>query len=80
MGYSCSRGYAVEGKNHLTNKFEVIGLVKPGAGAVILVKSAVSDVVNLTKRDIVVFSGGSSDVSENNSNIALIITTLISIY
>jgi hypothetical protein len=33
----------VEVKNHLTNKFEVIGLVKPGAGAEVLLKSVTSD-------------------------------------
>jgi hypothetical protein len=55
----------------LTNKFEVIGLVKSDVGAEILVKSAMSDMVNLTKSDVVVFCGGSDDVSENNSNIAL---------
>jgi hypothetical protein len=58
-------------KNHLTKKSEVIGLVKPGAGAEILVKYAMSDTVNLTKSDVVVFCGGSNDVSKNNSNIAL---------
>jgi hypothetical protein len=61
----------VEVKNHLTNKFEVIGMVKPGAGAEKLVKSAMSDMANLTKSDAVVFCGGSNDVSKNNSNIAL---------
>lgn len=49
IGDSSARGYAVEVKNHLSDKIEAIGLVKPGAAAVILVKSAVSDIVNLTK-------------------------------
>jgi hypothetical protein len=46
IGDSHSRGYAVEVKSHLTNTFEVISLVKPGAGAEILVKSATSDKFN----------------------------------
>jgi hypothetical protein len=50
---------------------EVIGLVKPGVGVEILVKSAMRDMVNLTKSDVVVFCGGSNDVSKNSSNIAL---------
>jgi hypothetical protein len=49
IGDSHSRGHAMGVKNHLNNNFEVIGLVKSGAGAEILVKSALSDIVNLTK-------------------------------
>jgi hypothetical protein len=71
IGDSHSRGYAAEIKNHLTTNFEVIGLIKPGVGAEILMKSAMSDIVNVTRSDVVVFCGGSNDVSENNSNIAL---------
>jgi hypothetical protein len=40
-------------------------------GAEILVKSAMSDIVNLTKSDLVVFFGGSHDVHKNNFNTAL---------
>jgi hypothetical protein len=71
IGDSHSRGYKAQVKSHLTNKFEVIGLVKPGACAEILVKSAMSDIVSLTKSDVVVFYGGSNDVSKNSSSIAL---------
>jgi hypothetical protein len=49
-------------KNHLTVRFEEIGMVKPSAGAVILMKSAVNAIVNLIKSDTVVFCGGSNNV------------------
>jgi hypothetical protein len=62
MGDSHSRGLAKEVKNHLSKNFEVIGLVKPGTGAEIIVNSAMSDIANLTKSDVVVFCGGSNDV------------------
>jgi hypothetical protein len=71
IGNSHSRGYTTEVTNQPTNKFEVISLVKPGVSCEVLEKSAMSDMVNLTKSDIVVFCGGSSEVSKNNSNIAL---------
>lgn len=58
-------------KNHLRKNFEVSGLVKPGASAEILANSAMSDIANLTKSDVVVFCGGSNDVSQNNAKIAL---------
>jgi hypothetical protein len=61
----------MEVENHLSNNFEVTGLVKPGAGAEILVKCAMSDIVNLTKSDVIVFCGGSKDVSKNNASRAL---------
>jgi hypothetical protein len=45
IGNSQFRGYA----NHLNNKFEVNGLVKPGTGTDILVNSARNDIMKLTK-------------------------------
>jgi hypothetical protein len=71
IGDGHSRGYAGEVKNHLTTNFEVIGLIKSGVGAEIVVKYAMSDIVNLTKSDVVVFLGGSNDVGKNNFNTAL---------
>jgi hypothetical protein len=40
-------------KNHLRKNFEVSGLVKPGAGAEIVANSAMSDIANLTKSDVI---------------------------
>jgi hypothetical protein len=43
IGDRHSKGYSAEGKNHLTTNFKEIGLIKPGVGVEILVKSAMSD-------------------------------------
>jgi hypothetical protein len=45
--------------------------VKPGAGTVILVYSANSDIMSLSKSDVLIFSGGANDVGKNNSTKAL---------
>ena len=71
IGDSHLRGQAKKVKNHLNKNFEVISLVKPGAGVEILVNSANNDIMNLTKIDAVVLRGGSNDVSKNNTNVAL---------
>jgi lysophospholipase L1-like esterase len=71
IGDSHARGLAKEVRNHLKKNFEINGLVKPGAGAEILANSAMSEMVNLTKSDVIVFCGGSNDVSKNNANMAL---------
>jgi hypothetical protein len=71
IGDSHTRGLAKEVQYHLNKNFEVIGFVKPGAGAENIVNSAVSDIVNLSKSDVVVFCGGSNEVSKNMANVAL---------
>jgi hypothetical protein len=68
---SHARGLAKEVLNHVNKNFEVFGLVKPGMGAETIVKSAMSDIVNLSESDVVVFCGGSNDVSKNKASIAL---------
>jgi hypothetical protein len=71
IGDSHSRGLAKQMQYHLKKNFEVTGFVKPGAGAEEIVNLAMSDIVNLTKSDMVVFCGGSNDVSKNKANVAL---------
>jgi hypothetical protein len=71
IGDSHSRGLAKEVQNHVNKNFEVSGLVKPGTGAEIILNLATSDIVNLSKSDVVVFCGGSNDVSKNKVNVAL---------
>jgi hypothetical protein len=44
---------------------------KPGSGADIIMKSAVKEVMNLTKGDVIVFWGGDNNVCMNNSEIGL---------
>jgi hypothetical protein len=71
IGDSHSRGLAKEVQYHLNENFEVTGFVKPGAGAEELVNSAMSDIVSLSKSDVVVLCGGSNDVSKNKASVAL---------
>jgi len=49
------------------DNFEVQGFVKPGAGTDILVNSATSDIMKLTKSDILIFCGVANTVAKNNS-------------
>jgi hypothetical protein len=70
-GDSHSRGLAKEVQYHLNKNFEVTGFLKPGTGAEIIVNSAMSDIVNLSKSDVVVFCGGSNDVNKNKASVAL---------
>jgi hypothetical protein len=71
IGDSHSRGLAKEVQYHLNKNFGVTGFVKPGTGAEIIVNSAMSDIVNLSKSDVVVFCGGSNDVNKNKASVAL---------
>jgi hypothetical protein len=71
IGDSHSRGMAKEVQHQLNKNFEVIGYVNPGSGAEEIVNSAMSDIVNLSKSDVVVFCGGSNDVSKNKARVAL---------
>jgi len=45
----------------------VYGLVKPGATTATLTTTKIADINPLTKNDLIVFCGGSNDVSKNNS-------------
>jgi hypothetical protein len=49
------------------DNFEVQGFVKPGAGIDTLVNSATSDVMKLTKSDVLIFYGGANTVAKNNT-------------
>jgi hypothetical protein len=70
IGDSHSRGLAKDVQHQLNKNFEVIGYVNPDADAEKMVNSAMSDIVNLSKSDVV-FCGGSSDVSKNKARAAL---------
>jgi hypothetical protein len=50
IGDSHSSGLGKGVQYHLNKNFEVIGLVKPGAGAETIVNSAMGDIVNLLKK------------------------------
>jgi hypothetical protein len=51
IGDSHTRLYATNTKAEIKDKYDVQGLVKPGAGAGILANTANSDITNLTKND-----------------------------
>jgi hypothetical protein len=71
IGDSHVTGFAARVKNLTNDKFEICGIVKPGSGVNSLTKSAKNEVMNLEKRDPMVFWGGANDVSKNNSEIGL---------
>jgi hypothetical protein len=71
IGDSHARHCATNTKSEIQDNYDVQGLVKPGAGAGILVNSENSEIANLTKKDVVVLCGGANDVSKNNSKTAL---------
>jgi hypothetical protein len=61
IGDGHARGCAVRVKS-LSDKFEICGFEKLGSGVNILMKSAKNEVINLTKRDVIIFWGGTNDV------------------
>ena len=64
---SHTRGLSSNMKNNLNDKYSVYGLVKPGATTATLTSTKIADINPLTKNDLIVFWGGSNDVSKNNS-------------
>jgi lysophospholipase L1-like esterase len=72
MGDSHSRGSAVMLRDYLGSKFEVYGIIKPGASAAEIVAQTNKNYRHLTKKDVIVLFGGSNDVYRNNSKTALL--------
>ena len=68
---SYTRLCATNVKSEIKGNYDVNGLVKPGAGAGILVNIANSDIKNLTKNNVVIICGGANDVAKINSKTAL---------
>lgn len=62
-----TRNCAANGKTDIMDNFEVQRFVKPGAGIDTLVNSATSDVMKLTKSDVLMFYGGANTVAKNNT-------------
>jgi len=58
-------------KSNIKDNIAILGVVKPGALTSALVNSAQQDLNGLSKKDLVVFCGGSNDISINNSTQAL---------
>jgi hypothetical protein len=67
FGDSHARGSASNMKHNLNNDFGLTGFVKPGATTDSLISSITEDTKHLTNDDLLVFWGGTNDVSRNNS-------------
>ena len=67
IGNNHFKGSVLRIGNYLSAKFEVCGLIKPGAGLENILGKTVIDSFTLTKNDVLVFSGGVNDVYNNNS-------------
>jgi hypothetical protein len=65
IGDSHAQGCATKLKCSLKDNYKVMGYVKPGTSIHTLISSAKMDIENLNKKDVIVFWGGTSDVSKN---------------
>jgi hypothetical protein len=65
IGDSHARSCVTNLKCSLKDNYKVIGYVKPGTSIDTLISSAKMDIENLNKKDVIVFWGGTSDVSKN---------------
>jgi hypothetical protein len=70
-GDSHTRGIASIVKSLLDDKFEVCGIVKPGAQSSSLMRTANKDIAKVTKEDVLIIFIGTKDLQVNNSKIAL---------
>jgi len=64
IGDNHTRLCATNIKAKIKDKYDVLGLVKPDAGAGILANTANSDITNLTKNDVVIFCGCANGVAK----------------
>jgi hypothetical protein len=71
IGDSHCKGITMRISESLGDKYEVYGMVKPGAGAAEIVAQASVNYVSMSKEDVVVIQAGSNDVYRNNSKLAL---------
>jgi hypothetical protein len=67
IGDSHARGCTGKLQENLQDQFEVLGYVKPGAGVSVLTKTALKEVSSLTKKDFLIFWGGTNDIATGNS-------------
>jgi predicted phosphodiesterase len=63
-GDSHTRLCATNVKSEIKDNYNVQGLVKPGAGAGILVNTANSDITHFTKNNVVILCRGANDVAK----------------
>jgi len=67
IGDSHARNCVANVRTVIRDTFKFQGLVKPGAGTGMLVNSANSDIMSLSKSDVLMFCGGANDVGNNKS-------------
>lgn len=68
IGDSHVRGCARKISNYIGNKFEVSGMLMPGAGLAHITTLAHEEIPNLTSDEAVVIWGGSNDVNKNGTS------------
>jgi hypothetical protein len=71
IGDSHSRGNTIRISELLGNKYEVCGMIKPGAGTTEMVAQVNANYRRMGKKDAIVMQVGSNDVYKNNSKLAL---------
>jgi len=69
---SHARGLSSNVKNNLDNNYSVCGFVKPGVNIGTQISSMTVNINLLMKNDLIIFWGGSNDVSNNNNNLFII--------
>ena len=67
LGDSHARSCAANLKQKVDRNFQVIGYVKPSAETSEIVKSATSEIKELTKSDVIIVLGGTNDIGRNNA-------------
>lgn len=72
LGDSHLRGSAIRIGGYSGKKFEVSGMIKPGASVTDIVAQTNMNYRSLTKNEVIVIHGGSNDVYRNNSKVALL--------
>jgi hypothetical protein len=67
-GDSHVRGLSEKIRNHLNVAFNVSGITKPNADAKSVTSSLHFEAENLTKKDLLIFYGGTRDISRNETS------------
>jgi hypothetical protein len=67
LGDSHARGPSSNMKSNLDDNYSGCGFVRPGVNIATQISSMTVDINHLMKNDLIIFWGGSNDVSKNNS-------------
>jgi hypothetical protein len=69
VGDSHCKGITTSVSESIGEKYEVYGMIKPGAGTAELVAQALAKYGSLSKEDVIVIQKGSNDVYRNNAKL-----------